>query len=123
MAKKDFTAAATVTERVKETMNVAQDTADTADLNEEPVKKRKSRRTYSEEEREEYMASGETSGRKGLHLSRINMAFSSENYQFIRIMARVRGETLTDFVNDMVTKYREEHGELYRKAIEFRESL
>jgi hypothetical protein len=123
MAKKDFTAAAAATERVKEVMNTAQDTATAADLTEEPIKKRKSRRTYSDEEREEFIASGATSGRKGLKLSRINMAFTSENYEFIQVMARVRGETLTSFVNDMVSKYREEHGELYRKAIEFRESL
>lgn len=123
MAKKDFLAAATATDRVIETMNEAQDTTVSADLTEEPARKRKSRRTYSEEESAEYVANGNTSGRKGLKLARINMAFTSENYDFIQTMARVRGETLTSFVNDIVTKCREEHGEVYRKAIEFRESL
>lgn len=123
MSKKDFSTAAAAAARIRENIETAQDTTARDDLSTETVKKRKSRKTYSEEERKELLSSGNTSGRKGVKLSRINMAFTPENYDFIQTMARVRGETLTSFVNDMVTKYREEHGELYRKALEFRESL
>lgn len=121
MAKKDFTAAAAAT--MKNNIVEAQDTTATEELTDNPVKRRKSRKTYSEEEKQEFMSIGATSGRKGTKLSRINMAFTPENYDFIQTMAKVRGETLTSFVNDMVAKYREEHGELYKKAIEFRNSL
>lgn len=56
-------------------------------------------------------------------LPRINMAFSPDNYDFIQTMARVRGETLTAFVNDIMDKAREENADLYRKALLFRNTL
>lgn len=120
MAKKDFTAAAS---RVMDSISDAQNTTETRDLTDTPVKRKKERKTYSEAETQEFIESGHTSGRKGVKLSRINMAFTPENYDFIRTMARVRGETITSFVNSMVSQYREEHGEIYRKALEFRDSM
>ncbi len=57
-----------------------------------------------------------TQGRKGCKAVRINMAFSPENYDFIRVMARVTGKTMTEFANLAITKYREEHPEIYDKA-------
>ncbi len=57
-----------------------------------------------------------TQGRKGCKATRINMAFSPANHQFIKIMARATGRTMTETVNLIIGKYQEEHPELMDKA-------
>lgn len=52
-----------------------------------------------------------------------NMAFTEENYEYIVTMSRVRGETITSFVNHIIEKSKTDNAEIYQKAIEFRESL
>ena len=49
---------------------------------------------------------GTTQGRKGLKLTRIKMAFSEENYQFVQKEARRQGMTMTAFVNAILDDYR-----------------
>lgn len=86
-------------------------------------KQYKPRKTYSEEEAAAALESLQTSGKKGVKLPRINLAFTPANYDFIKTMAQVRGQNLTEFVNDMLKEARESHADLYQKAIEFRNSL
>ena len=57
-----------------------------------------------------------TQGRKGCKASRINMAITPENYQFIKVMSRTMGMTLTEFTNLVLTQYRNEHPEIYEQA-------
>ena len=83
----------------------------------------KSRRQYMAEERMQFMEEMKTSGRKGLKLDRINMAFTPEVYKYIQVMSRVTGMTKTSFVNYAIRQHMEEHGDLYQKALEFRDSL
>lgn len=66
---------------------------------------------------------GRTQGRKGCKAHRFNMAFSPAAYSFITCMARVRGETITAFVNHLIEKTIEDNQEIYQKALEFRDSL
>lgn len=94
-----------------------------AEAAQEPPQEPKKRRVYSEQEAAAILESGKTSGHKGIKLPRINLAFTPDNYEYIAIMSRVRGETLTDFVNAVLRKHREEHGDVYERAIEFRNSL
>lgn len=112
MAKKDFSKANTG--RVYGTI---------ADATAEEKNTRKPRKTYTEEEAAEIMQTLHTVGRKGIKLPRINLAFTSENYDYINIMSRVRGENLTEFVNAIIQKHRETHMDIYNKAIEFKNSL
>lgn len=84
---------------------------------------RKPRRTYNEAQAQEYMEAGSTTGRKGLKLPRINLAFTPSNYEYIKTMARVRGESLTEFVNAVIEESKEKHEDIYNRAIEFRNSL
>lgn len=91
---------------------------------EEPTKKKyKDRKTYSAAEQLVFLEAMQTSGKKGVKLPRINLAFTPANYEFIKIMAQVRGQSLTEFVNDMLTEARTQHADIYEKAIEFRNSL
>ena len=57
-----------------------------------------------------------TQGRKGVKADRINMAFSSGNYQFIKVMARATGKTMTEFTNIVIAAYRREHPEFMEQA-------
>lgn len=90
---------------------------------EEQPKQRKARKTYNATEAEELKETLNTTGRKGVKLPRINMAFTPANYEFLKIMAQVRGQTITEFLNDIIKEARTEHADIYEKAIEFRNSL
>lgn len=57
-----------------------------------------------------------TQGRKGCKATRINMAFTPENHEYIKVMARLTGKTMTEYTNLVIEKYREEHPEIYAQA-------
>ncbi len=84
---------------------------------------RKERKIYTEQEAQEFKENLQTSGRKGVKLPRINLAFSPETYDYIKTMSRARGETLTDFVNHVLKLSLEENRDVYEKALEFRNSF
>jgi len=72
--------------------------------------------TASPQEAAERAAELRTQGRKGCKATRINMAFTPENHEFIKVMARLTGKTMTEFANLVVERYRTEHPELYEQA-------
>lgn len=43
-----------------------------------------------------------TQGRKGQKLPRINMAFQKENLEYLQIISRIEGKSITDYVNKLV---------------------
>lgn len=103
-------------------------TADPAEQEAAPAaqeqrKKYKERKTYTEQEAQEFLQSMQTAGRKGLELPRINVAFTPANYHYIKTMSRVRGETLTAFVNHILAQSMEENAETYKRAQEFIDAL
>lgn len=59
-----------------------------------------------------------TQGRKGCRAVRINMAFTPDNHDFVKTMAKITGQTMTEFVNMALEQYRKEHGDVYEKARE-----
>ena len=72
--------------------------------------------TASPEEQAERAAELKSQGRKGCKAIRINMAFTPENHEFIKIMARIHGKTMTEFANLVIERYRSEHPETYEQA-------
>ncbi len=44
----------------------------------------------------------QTQGRKGAKLPRINMAFTPQNLEYLRIMAGIRGQSVTRYVNALI---------------------
>ena len=72
--------------------------------------------TASPQEAAERAAQLETQGRKGCKAIRINMAFTPENHEFIKVMATISGKTMTEFANLIVERYRNEHPEIYEQA-------
>ena len=77
----------------------------------------------SPQEAADRAANLKTQGRKGCKAIRINMAFSPEVHEYIKTMARVRGESITDFTNYIFTRSMEENAEVYQRAKEFKESF
>lgn len=69
-------------------------------------------------ERQEEMR---TQGRKGAKAIRINLAFTPRNHDFIRTMCFVNGQNMTQFVNHIIERYREEYGDEYKEILEIRE--
>lgn len=113
-SKKDFTAANTG--RVYNAITEA-----TAEPQAQEVQH--PRKVYSEQQAQEMRQAGTTQGRKGCKAIRINMAFSPEIHEYIKVMARVRGESVTDFTNYVFRQSMEENAELYEKAKAFQESF
>ena len=72
-----------------------------------------------EEEQEERKAELRTQGRKGCKAVRINMAFTPGNHEFIRVMAKASGKSMTEFTNLVVAAYQREHPELMEQANAF----
>ena len=84
---------------------------------------RKPTKVYDAQEAHEMLLAGTTQGRKGCKSARINMAFEPDIHEYIRIMARVRGQTVTQFTNYVFRKSMEENKEIYEQAKAFRKSL
>ncbi len=73
-------------------------------------------RPASPEEKAGREAAGRTQGRAGCKLIRFSAAFSSENFQFIQIMARINGMTMTSFLDLIVQQYREMNSDVFKSA-------
>ena len=100
-------------------------TPEAPEAQEEKEEKRsyKPRKTYCKLEQDEAMNDLRSSGRKGMKLPRINMAFTPQNYDYIKTMAQATGQSLTAFINSVIDASREDNKQLYYKALEFREEL
>lgn len=122
--KKDFSTVKTdrMYNTIAEATAEPQEEQEAQEVQEAP-KTRKNRRTYTKAEAQEFLDDLRTAGRKGVRLPRINMAFSPECYDYIRTVSKVRGETMTEFLNFLVKKSLEENRDIYDKAIEFRNSI
>lgn len=77
---------------------------------------RKPRKTYSEDEKQESMDTLNTQGKKGLKAMRINMAFTPELHEYIKIMSDLQGTTITNFVNGILMQHLEQNRESYEEA-------
>lgn len=113
-SKKDFTAANTG--RVYSAITEA-----TAAPEEQEAQKE--RIPYTAQQVQEMRDAGTTQGRKGCKAVRINMAFAPEIHEYIKTMARVRGESVTQFTNYVFRQSMEDNADLYEKAKAFQESF
>lgn len=66
---------------------------------------------------------GRTQGRKGCKAVRINMAFAPDVHDYIRCMARVRGESITAFTEYVFRKSMEDNADLYDQAQAFKDNF
>ena len=77
--------------------------------------------TADDAEKAERIKEGRTQGRKGCKMGRYNVAFTPENKEYIRIMAKAKGQTMTGFVNDIIAEHRtrKKNQELMQRAKDF----
>ena len=121
MAKKDFSGVNT-----RSVYNqIADATAEPDQQDEQQAQEaqKKPRKTYTADEKARIMAEGRTQGCKDVKLKRINMAFTPDVYDYIRTMARVRGESISTFTRYIFIRSMDENRELYEQAKAFRDSL
>lgn len=57
-----------------------------------------------------------TQGKRGMKSDRMNMAFSHENFEYMRTMAGLHKMTMTKFVNKLIEEDRQRNADLYEKA-------
>lgn len=89
------------------------------DALEQSTAKKGQQGTASPEEAHERAENLRTQGRKGCKAVRINCAFSPSNHEFIKIMSKATGRTMTEMVNDIIKAYRDEHPEFMEQAQNF----
>ena len=117
-SRKDFTAANT-----GRVYSAIQEATAVPDAQQEEKQDRKPRKTYTTEEAQQFMESGSTQGRSGLKAKRINMAFSPSVHEYITVMSRVRGETISQFTEHVFRQHMEENADLYEQAKQFKNSF
>ena len=79
--------------------------------------------TASPEEAEARAEALQTQGRKGCKAVRINMGFTPSNHEFIRVMAKASGRTMTEFTNLVISAYQREHPEIMAQAQAFLDTI
>lgn len=57
-----------------------------------------------------------TQGRKGAKLPRINMAFSQQSLDYLRVMSALKGMSITRYVNDLIEQDMARNAEMYNAA-------
>lgn len=72
-----------------------------------------------QEEKEIKSSKPKTQGRKGKALPRINMAFYPGNYEYIKLISRIEGVSMTRYVNDLIEKDRLKNKSKMKKIREF----
>lgn len=70
------------------------------------------------ENKKERLKKMQTQGVKGLKLPRINTAYTPENHEFLTTVSRLKGVTITNFINQIIEEYRTrpENAELLKDA-------
>jgi len=57
-----------------------------------------------------------TQGRKGQKFPRINMAFKDENLEYLQLISRIEGVSITEYVNRLVALDRQKQADVIEKA-------
>lgn len=120
MAKKDFGAISTERATGGELLQTAQEVLGKVAT---ATSRKGQQGDVTPKEAAERASALKTQGRKGCKAVRINMAFTPENHEFVKLIARAKGLTMTEFTNNIIQQYREDNPELMEKAQAFIDSL
>lgn len=83
----------------------------------------KPRKTYGKRATKQALDTMKTQGRKGIKLPRINMAFTPDNYDYIKTMAAIRGLSMSEFINMVIAKDLKENQKFYNKALQIQNDM
>lgn len=70
----------------------------------------------SPQEARERANRGQTQGRKGCKTDRINYAVTPDNMEYIKIMAGLNGQTMSKFINAIISAHREANKDAFQEA-------
>lgn len=59
-----------------------------------------------------------TQGRKGFAMPRLNISLTPSGFEYVQVMARISGKSVTRYISDLVDRDAEKNAERYRKARE-----
>lgn len=120
MAKKNFSGKATGSVyAMHETIAEATAPAEQPTENQEPVKEEATAPDHTRAAGEPTNKKKPTQGRKGQKLHRHNMAFYDNEYEYVEIMARACGVSMTEFVNAVIRDHMNRNAEDYAAAKRF----
>lgn len=119
---KDFTGINAVKNTIAEATQEAPVAQDVQEVQEAP-RKNKPRKTYTAQEAAEFSNSLKTTGRKGVKLPRINLAFTPEVYDYVKSMSKAAGMTYTEFIDKILQQHKAEHEKEYKQILKIRNSL
>lgn len=57
-----------------------------------------------------------TQGKKGQKLPRINMAFQTANLEYLQLISRIEGKSITEYVNNLVEQDRQRNAARLEEA-------
>ena len=80
-------------------------------------------KTYSQEEKQEYLNKMQTAGRKGLKLQRLTIAFTPEKYEYLRLMSAMTGMTYSEFINEVLEAHKGQHEDAYVEALKLKNKI
>lgn len=93
------------------------DTAPVYDtLNEAPKKQYRQRKTLQGDEAQQALENLRTQGQKGLKSPRINLAFRPSVYDFVHVMSAIRGQAMTEYINEVLAAEMERNRAAYEQA-------
>ena len=77
------------------------------------------------EDQEVFDASEErhTQGRKGMKLPRMNIALTPSQFDFVRVMSRIQGISMTNYIGYLISKEMKNNADVYQKAKELIDSV
>ena len=81
----------------------------------EPQQVQEVQNTPTEQEIKKAQAEQQTQGKKGYKMHRINMAFTPDNIDFIRAISKLKGVTMTQYINELLDLEREKHTDLLKQ--------
>lgn len=81
----------------------------------EPQQVQEVQKTPTEQEIQKAQAEQQTQGKKGYKMQRINMAFTPDNIEYIRAISKLKGRTMTQYVNDLIAQEREKNTDLLQQ--------
>ena len=70
----------------------------------------------SEEEATQRAKEGKTRGAKGAKMPTLNVRFSSDNFDYMKIMSGTQGKSVSAFLNDLIAQHREKNKDVYEQA-------
>lgn len=84
---------------------------------------KRSRKTYTEEEQMQMRLDGTTQGRKGCATIKFCMSIHPEAHAYIHVMSKLKGISVTKFVNDIIFDSMEKNREDYEKVVELQKGF